>query len=169
MNKKEKIIDLAMRNAESEIEDFQTQKQRKLNELDVIVPLRFSQIQQENKIPHDVSNSLVFYNEGLAQLKRRIKELYQEKSDIKKQHRELKKQHVSFNKSKKEKELRVAELTAKARDVQMLKFGQIVDLEKLEKLGVNKAADELKEKLLREDHQRIRQLAEIDVIINYNN
>ncbi|KAJ3351821.1 Cilia- and flagella-associated protein 44, partial [Kappamyces sp. JEL0680] len=162
--KKEKIIDAAMKNAESEIEDFQTQKQRKLNELDVIVPLRFSQIQHlvDNKVPADLGTSLVFYNEGLAQLKRRIRELHQEKSDIKKQHRELKKQHVMFNKSKKEKEQRVAELAAKARDVQMLKFGQIVDLEKLEKLGVNKAADDLKEKLQREDQQRQREVAEYE-------
>ena len=154
-----------MKNAESEIEDFQTQKQRKLNELDVVVPLRFSQLQYlvNDQVPYDLSSSLVFYNDGLSQLKRRIKELHQEKNDIKKQHRELKKLHVSFNKSKKEKEQRVSELTAKNRDVQMLKFGQIVDLEKLEKLGANRVADEVKEKLQKEDIQRIREIAEMDV------
>ena len=163
--KKEKIIDLAMKNAESEIEDFQTQKQRKLNELDVVVPLRFHQIQYLNneKIPRDLTSSLVFHNDGLSQLKRRIKELHQEKNDIKKQHRELKKLHVSFNKSKKEKEQRVSELTAKARDVQMLKFGQIVDLEKLEKLGATRVSDEVKEKLQKEDLQRIKEIADMEV------
>lgn len=158
-----------MKKAESEIEDFQTLKQRKLNELDVIVPLRLSQIQHPILDgPVDLTTHLVFYNEGLAQLKRRIKELHQEKNDIKKQHKELRKQHVSFSKSKKEKEERVAELSEKANDVQMLKFGQIVDLEKLEKLGVNKAADELKEKLSRDDRQRLREVADMDVSFESN-
>ena len=154
-----------MKNAESEIEDFQTQKQRKLNELDVIVPLRFTQLQYlvDERVPQDLSASLVFFNEGLSQLKRRIKELHQEKTDIKKQHRELKKLHVSFNKSKKEKEQRVAELSEKTRDVQMLKFGQIVDLEKLEKLGATKIADDIKEKLQKEELQRIKEVSGIEV------
>ena len=154
-----------MKNAESEIEDFQTQKQRKLNELDVIVPLRFTQLQylDNNKVPTNLSTSLLFFNEGLLQLKRRIKELYQEKNDIKKQHRELKKLHISFNKNKKEKEQRVTELSAKTRDVQMLKFGQIVDLEKLEKLGATKVGDEIKEKLQKEDLQRNKEMSDIEV------
>ncbi|KAI8897709.1 WD40-repeat-containing domain protein, partial [Globomyces pollinis-pini] len=162
--KKEKIIGVALKNAEAEIQEFQTLKQRKLNELDVLVPLQFSQVQhlENDQIPKDLNSSLVFFNEGLVQLKRRIKEIQQEKSDIKKQHRELKKQHVSFNKSKKEKQQKVADLTARARDVQMLKFGQIIDLEKLEKLGSNKTADELKEKIEKEDLRRIKEVAEMN-------
>jgi hypothetical protein len=165
--KKEKIIDSALKNAKIEIQEFQTLKQRKLNELDVIVPLKISQIQylEDGHIPTDLSSALVFYNEGLASLNRRILELKDEKINIKKQHRELKKQHVGYIKSKKEKQLNVVELTTKNREVQMLKFGKLVDLEKLEKLGVNKAADELKEKIHKDDWKRIRELAELDVII----
>jgi hypothetical protein len=162
--KKEKVIDSGLKSTETEIQEFQSLKQRKLNELDVVVPLRLNQIQylEENKIPTDMTHALVFYNEGLAQLKRRIKELQQEKLDIKKQHRELKKQHVMYNKSKKEKQARVAELQEKARDVQMLKFGQIVDLEKLERLGSNKAAEELKDKLQKEELKRAREIASLE-------
>ena len=98
-----------MKTTEVEIQDFQTQKQKKLNELDVIVPLRLHQVQflNENHIATDLKDALVFYNQGLLQLKRRLRELQQEKLDIKKQHRELKKQHVMYNKSKKEKQARV--------------------------------------------------------------
>jgi hypothetical protein len=162
--KKEKIIDVGLKSTRVEIQEFQTQKQRKLNELDVVVPLRSNQIQylEDNQLPTDLSNTLVFYNEGLRNLKSRIQELKQEKFDIKKQHRELKKQHVGFIKSKKEKQANVVELTAKNREVQMLKFGQIVDLEKLERLGVNKAADELKEKIQKEDHKRLKEVAEYE-------
>ena len=40
------------------------------------------------------------------------------------------------------------ELGARARDVQMLKFGQLIDLERLEATGVNKPAEELREKII---------------------
>nr|KAJ3422153.1 Cilia- and flagella-associated protein 44 [Polyrhizophydium stewartii] len=162
--KKEKIIGVSLKNAETEIQDFQTQKQRKLNELDVVVPLRFHQIQllERNSIPSDLSSALVFINEGLFKLRSRIRELQQEKADIKKQHKELRKQHVSFIKSKKEKQQKLQELSDRARDVQMLKFGQTIDLEKLERLGVNKTADELREKLQREDNKRLKEATEFD-------
>jgi hypothetical protein len=45
----------------------------------------------------------------------------------------------------------------------MLKFGRTVDLEKLEKLGVNRNAEELKEKLLKDDVVRMKELSTWDV------
>ncbi|KAJ3128012.1 Cilia- and flagella-associated protein 44 [Nowakowskiella sp. JEL0407] len=158
--KKEKIIDVSLKNAESEIQDFQTQKQQKLNELDVTVPLRLHQIQhlEKNGLPSNLSSVLIFSNEGLVKLKGRIKEVQQEKIDIRKQHKELRKMHVNLIKSKKDKQIKLQELEAKAEDVQRLKFGQIVDLEKLERMGVNKNADELREKLQKEDEKRAREL-----------
>ncbi|KAJ3210900.1 Cilia- and flagella-associated protein 44 [Dinochytrium kinnereticum] len=158
--KKEKIIDMALRNTEAEIQDFQTQKQQKLNELDVVVPLRLHQVQflEKNAIPQDLSQGLVFVNDGLMKLKNRIKELQQEKADIRKQHKELRKMHVSLIKSRKEKQQKLSELEMRATDVQMLKFGKIIDLEKLERMGVNKNADELREKLQKEDNKRSKEV-----------
>jgi hypothetical protein len=84
--KKERIIDAGLKNTKIEIQEFQTQKQRKLNELDVVVttsitqiPLRFSQIQhiENNNFPADISPCIVFTTEGLEQLKARIKELHE--------------------------------------------------------------------------------------------
>ncbi|KAJ3110144.1 Cilia- and flagella-associated protein 44 [Phlyctochytrium bullatum] len=162
--KKEKIIDMALKNTEAEIQDFQTQKQQKLNELDVVVPLRLSQVQylEKNAIPNNLSQALVFVNDGLIKLKSRIKELQQEKADIRKQHKELRKMHVALVKSRKEKQLKLAELDMRATDVQMLKFGKIIDLEKLERMGVNKNADELREKLQKEDNKRSKEVEHIE-------
>ncbi|KAJ3102122.1 Cilia- and flagella-associated protein 44 [Phlyctochytrium planicorne] len=166
--KKEKIIDMALRNTEAEIQDFQTQKQQKLNELDVVVPLRLHQVQllEKNAIPQDLSQALVFVNDGLIKLKSRIKELQQEKSDIRKQHKELRKMHVSLIKSRKEKQLKLSELEMRATDVQMLKFGKIIDLEKLERMGVNKNADELREKLQKEDNKRSKEVEHFEGHLN---
>ncbi|KAJ3045333.1 Cilia- and flagella-associated protein 44 [Rhizophlyctis rosea] len=166
--KKEKIIDLALKNTESEIQNFQTQKQQKLNELDVVVPLRLHQIQylERNALPANLAPALVFVNDGLVKLRNRIKELQQEKADIRKQHKELKKMHVNLIKSRKEKQFKLQELSSRATDVQMLKFGQIIDLEKLERMGVNRIADELRDKLAKEDVKRMRELGGWDEKIN---
>lgn len=77
--KKEKIIDQALRATETEIQEFQTQKQQKLNELDVIVTLHLHQIQftERGALPADLGPALVFVNEGLLKLRNRIKELQQ--------------------------------------------------------------------------------------------
>jgi hypothetical protein len=58
------------------------------------------------------------------------------------------------------------ELEQKAHDVQMLKFGQVIDLEKLERMGVNKNADELREKLYREDKKRTLELEAVEAQIS---
>ncbi|KAJ3162408.1 Cilia- and flagella-associated protein 44 [Geranomyces michiganensis] len=161
--KKEKISDQALRTTENEIQEFQTQKQRKLNELDVVVPLRLHQLQylEKGALPSDLSGALVFMNQGLVRLRRRIKELQQEKADIRRQHKELRRMHVSLIKSRKEKQAKLQELEARAVDVQMLKFGQIIDLEKLERMGVNKNADELREKLAKEDVKRLKEVEDL--------
>ncbi|KAI9014667.1 hypothetical protein BC832DRAFT_164254 [Gaertneriomyces semiglobifer] len=166
--KKERVIDQSLKNTENEIQEFQTQKQRKLNELDVVVPLRLHQIQYLEKglLPADLSQALVFVGEGLTKLKNRIRELQQEKADIRKQHKELKRMHVSLIKNRREKQSKLQELEARATDVQMLKFGQIIDLEKLERMGVNKNADELREKLAKEDSKRLKELEQLDSKIN---
>ncbi|KAI8801416.1 hypothetical protein BJ742DRAFT_32185 [Cladochytrium replicatum] len=48
----------------------------------------------------------------------------------------------------------------------MLKFGQTIDLEKLERMGVNKNADELREKLQKEDNKRLAELHSVEGEIN---
>ncbi|KAJ3086753.1 Cilia- and flagella-associated protein 44 [Quaeritorhiza haematococci] len=160
--KKEKIIFAALKNTEAEIEDFQTQKQQKLNELDVVVSLRLHQLQylEKNALPSNLSQALVFVGQTLVKLRNRIKELQQEKADIRKSHKELKKMHVSLNKNKKEKQQKLQELDERAYDVQMLKFGQVIDLERLERMGVNRNADELRERLQKEEYRHIKELEE---------
>jgi len=48
----------------------------------------------------------------------------------------------------------------------MLKFGQIIDLEKLERMGVNKNAEELKEKLNKNENKYANELNEWHVSIS---
>ncbi len=45
----------------------------------------------------------------------------------------------------------------------MLKFGRLVDLEKLEKIGINKNAEDFREKIEKEDAKRLAETFKIEV------
>ena len=163
--KKDRILQGLLKTAEADIQEFQTEKQQKLNELDVVVTLRLHQIEylsSRNTLPGNLSPALVFTNEGLSALKQRIKLLQQEKAGQRKQHKELRLHHVRLAKDKHTKDLKIVELESRARDIQLLKFGQEVDVQKLENLSVNKTAEELIVKLTAQEQARAKELREWD-------
>ena len=65
---------------------FQKEKQKKLNDLDIVVTLNFNQLQLTEKgyLPSDLSEALVFDSRNLERLQSRIKELQTEKLTEKK-------------------------------------------------------------------------------------
>lgn len=144
--KKEKLIDKALKETEIDIQSFQTEKQGKLNELHVVVTLQMSQVKhmQEGQLPADLTSDLVFPSTELEKLKARIRELAEEKAALRKRQKSLRTEHVTLHKEQLAKSEKLRELDARARDVQLLKFGQVIDLERIESVGVNKAAEELK-------------------------
>ena len=52
------------------------------------------------------------------------------------------------------------------KDMQMLKFGRLVDLDKLETVSVNRTVEELKEKLRQEEFMSAREIAKWDKTID---
>jgi hypothetical protein len=148
--KKEKLIDKALKDTEADIQAFQTEKQGKLNELHVLVTLQMSQVKhlsEQKQLPTDLQKDLVFPSTTLAQLRNRIKELGEEKAALRKRQKSLRAEHVSLHREHASKAEKLDELDARARDVQLLKFGQVIDLERIESVGVNKAAEELRERI----------------------
>jgi len=57
----------------------------------------------------------------------------------------------------------VSELEEKAREMMMLKFGRVVDLEQLENLTVNKLAEELQRKIRQHEQVANKELAQLKV------
>ena len=53
----------------------------------------------------------------------------------------------------------------KVQQIQMLKFGRLVDLEKLETVSVNRVAEELKEKLREQEARTAKEIVDWDVRI----
>jgi len=147
--KKEKVIDKALSDTEKDIQAFQTEKQRKLNELHVLVVLQTHQVEHvvEDKLPQDMTESLIAANGDLRQLKSRTREIQDEKKELRRKQKALRLEHVALQKEQAAKAERVREFEARAYDVQMLKFGQVIDLEALDSAGVNKSAEELKARI----------------------
>merc|ERR1712048_1267581 len=164
LTKKVKIIDNGLKSAKSDLEAFQREKQQKLNELDVVVTLKLDQIQYvvNSTIPQDVSQTLVFEKTALERQQQRIKELEKEKGEQKKLFRERRQQHVQLHRDKKTMAAKIKELADKVEQIQLLKFGRLVDLEKLETVLVNRAAEELKEKLRLQEKESAKEISEWD-------
>ena len=164
--KKEKGIDRLLKETETEIQKFQNTKQRALNELKVVVTLQMRQVQHltpDGKLPKDTSESVVFAAADLQKLRGRIKALKEEKAELRRKQKALHAEHKTLQRAQSGKAEKLDELEARAVDVQMLKFGQLINLEAIESVGVHKGTDELREKvrlLERKQDAQMKQWAE---------
>lgn len=84
--KKAKVVENSLKQAQHELENFQREKQKKINNLDIVVTLRLNQIEflKDGRLPADLSASLAFDSRDLDRLHNRIKELQVEKTAEKK-------------------------------------------------------------------------------------
>ncbi|XP_055500679.1 cilia- and flagella-associated protein 44-like [Leucoraja erinacea] len=147
--KKVKVIEGTVKSAKNDLEVLQRQKQQKLNELFVVVPLKLHQIEYivNGDMPSDLVSGLVFTNLALTSLQRRIKELHVEKTDQRELYKQARQKHVQLLQDKAEMEAEIAELEKKCFEEMIRKFGRVVDLEALQTLTVNMTLEELKEKI----------------------
>ena len=154
LTRREKQTNTKLQQVEKEIQEFQTEKQQKLNQLETSIVLKLSQVQALNakkKLPHDQTNLVVFTNSGMRDLFSRIGQLQTDKKVLNREHNEHKRTHCQLYKEKKVAEAHVKEWEQKVFEVQLLKFGQKVDLESLEDVSVDRKTEELKEKLREEE------------------
>jgi len=89
--KKEKGLIAALEAAEAEVEALQLEKQARLNELYVSVPLRMEQVfnHVHGDLPADLSDSLIFAKANIEALQQRIGALTQEKSQRRREFKEI--------------------------------------------------------------------------------
>ena len=154
LSKGERATNQKLLQVEKEIQTFQTEKQQKLNQLETSVILKLSQVQalnEESKLPSDQIDLIIFTNSGMRDLCNRIIQLQTDKKVLNKEHNEYKRTHLQLLREKRGTESRVKEWEQKVYEVQLLKFGQRVDLESLEDVSVDRQTEELKEKLRQEE------------------
>ncbi|XP_069745603.1 cilia- and flagella-associated protein 44-like isoform X2 [Narcine bancroftii] len=175
--KKVKVIDGAVKSAKHDLEVLQREKQQKLNELYVVVPLKLHQIEYivNGDLPNDLVSGLVFTNMALTSLQRRIKELNVERTEQRELYKQAQQKHVQLLQDKAEMTAEIAELEEKCHQEMVRKFGRVVDLEALQTLSINMTLEELKEKIKINNtnfHRRTRQredkIAELEAeLIHY--
>ncbi|KAK6486478.1 cilia- and flagella-associated protein 44-like [Huso huso] len=144
--KKVKIVQSSLKTAEGDLELFQREKQQKLNELNVVVPLRLHQIEfvSNGTVPGDLSSALVFTNQALVSLQQRIQELQLEKSEQRHLYKLARQQHVQLIRDRRDMEAKIQMLEGKCKQLMLAKFGKVVDLEALKTITMNKNLEELK-------------------------
>ncbi|KAJ4937453.1 hypothetical protein JOQ06_002088, partial [Pogonophryne albipinna] len=150
--KKEKSVKSSQKAAEDDLELVNREKQQKINELDVVVPLRLHQIMfvVKGSVPSDQSPALVLDMTELTRLQDRIKQLQEENSQQKDLHIDARKQY-GLTHDRKDMKVKIKVLEKQCHELMMKKFGREVDLEALQTLSGNRRLEELKqEKLLRE-------------------
>ncbi|KAG5450601.1 Cilia- and flagella-associated protein 44 [Clonorchis sinensis] len=148
--KKQRIVEAAQKQAQAELEAFQLEKQRRLNELDTIVILRMDQIEyhQNSSVPSDLSSGLVFERMNMCLLRQRIRELQEEQKQHCRQQQDAKDKHVMLQKHKKLFQKELEKITAVCDKEMYEKFGRIEDIERMEGVLVNAKLEEMTTKML---------------------
>lgn len=160
LNKKAKVIQTSLDNAENDLEAFQLEKHRKLNDFVVVVSIFLHQIQHilNPKLPSDVSKVLIFREQQIENLQHRIKELQLEKGHQKKNKKEEHLKYMQLLKDQSQFEQTISELEDTCDKMMIAKFGCLIDLEILETITAHRASSELRDKTyLLEDKLRIAQ------------
>ncbi|KAF6778001.1 hypothetical protein AHF37_02391, partial [Paragonimus kellicotti] len=149
-SKKQRIVEAAQKQAHSELEAFQLEKQRKLNELDTVVILRLNQIEYHlnGSVPADLSAGLIFERCNLDILHQRIRELQDEKKQQRREQKEAKDRHVMLQKHKRLFQKELEKMTTVCDNEMIDKFGKIDNIERMESVVVNPKLEELTTKML---------------------
>ncbi|KAK2888569.1 cilia- and flagella-associated protein 44 [Channa argus] len=151
--KKEKTVKSNRQVVEDDLELVNKEKQQKMNELDVVVPLRLHQIEfvTGGSVPSDLSLALVLDRLELNRLRERIKQLQVEKIQQRELYFQARQQHIRLIHDRKEMNAKIQMLEKQCEELMMMKYGRLVDLDALQTLSGNRTLEELKqEKLLRE-------------------
>lgn len=74
LKQKLKRVEQSLTATENDIRDFQKEKQARLNEIEVMVMLHAHQIEylEDDRLPADMSQAVIFSNKELARLRGRI-------------------------------------------------------------------------------------------------
>uniref|UniRef100_A0A671DQ09 Cilia- and flagella-associated protein 44 n=1 Tax=Rhinolophus ferrumequinum TaxID=59479 RepID=A0A671DQ09_RHIFE len=153
LSKKVRHVATNLNAAEEALEAYQREKQQRLNELLVVIPLKLHQIEHVvfGEIPSDLSGTLVFSNHSLRQLQERIVQLQEENSKQQKLNKEFRERRKQLIREKREMSKSINKMEETVHQLMISKFGRVIDLEALQTLSVNTTLEELRIKKLRKE------------------
>ncbi|NWZ32929.1 CFA44 protein, partial [Asarcornis scutulata] len=157
-----KAVEASLNTAERELDTFQWEKQQKLNELYAVVPLKLHQVEYfvNGEIPSDLSQALVFTNQSLEYLQKRIVDLRNEKIMQREMYKKAQQQYKQLIQDKKEMEINIRQLEEECNRIMMLKFGRMVDFEAVQARSVNICLEELEVEIMQKEYEHSQELKE---------
>jgi len=168
LHKKNEINEKMVQEAKQDLIKYQREKQRKLNDLDVIATLNYDQLKflKKERVPSDMSQALVFTVDGLKKLQSRIKELHQEKRSVKDGRRQMHEYHKQLLRYLRLMHERISEDDQKCQSELFKKFGKVVDFEEVEVVGYDRDLEERRERFRAHKEAHLHQMAELRQKIN---
>uniref|UniRef100_A0A8C6J259 Cilia- and flagella-associated protein 44 n=1 Tax=Melopsittacus undulatus TaxID=13146 RepID=A0A8C6J259_MELUD len=167
--KKAKELETSLDTADRELDTFQREKQQRMNDLYVTVPLKLHQVEYliNGEMPHDFSQALVFTNQSLEYLQRRIVDLHKEKLMQRQIYKEAQEQHEQLIQDKKEMEITIRQLEEKCNYLMMKKFGRLVDFEAVQSYSANIRVEELEVQIMEKEYEHSQELKEWEKRISH--
>jgi len=155
-SQRERQVDRDLTSINNEIVVFQREKQGKLNIIDTWVVLKSSQLLAGKQplpttpvapdapeviddgkpiglLPSTIDHCVLFTRAALRRLRSRIGELDHENSDLVLAQKELQKEEKLLAMEKKRLETEIAGVRAQCEEIQILKFGKVIDVEALDR------------------------------------
>ncbi|XP_038610696.1 cilia- and flagella-associated protein 44 isoform X2 [Tachyglossus aculeatus] len=162
--KKVKVVGSSLAMAEEDLEAYHREKQQRLNELPVVIPLKLHQVEcvVNGEVPSDLSDALVFSNLSLERLQERITQLHQENLEQRNRNQQSRARRKQLVREKREMAKKIAKMEEMVRKLMVNKFGREVDLEALQTLSVNTTLEELKIKKMEKELENAKELREWD-------
>ncbi|OQS01330.1 phytophthora infestans avirulence-associated protein 3.4F-A [Achlya hypogyna] len=159
---KQRQIDKELAATEADIQAFQTEKQMRFNELDVVVALSKQQLRclqpalapegvnpelVQLVLPETIENGLIFTKSAIQRLLARIRSLQDENKALRQVFKDLHKQQSQLSRDKARQRDVIAAVRDKCEQLQLLKFGQLIDIELLDKACDTGNLNDLKSKV----------------------
>jgi hypothetical protein len=165
LSKKEEFHVASLKDIDNEIRAHRLVKLKKINQLPAWIPLRAHQINfhRDGKLMMDFKDAIVIEERPLLTLAQRIEGIQTERDHTRQVFRDLKKRFSVLLKEKEEREEQLSTLEQKLCEVQVLKFGKTVNLDKLEMIGTHRGSEEIREQLGRFEKTSEKQLKELNV------
>eukprot|EP00750_Incisomonas_marina_P000726 INCI1049.1.p1 GENE.INCI1049.1~~INCI1049.1.p1 ORF type:complete len:1846 (+),score=390.53 INCI1049.1:84-5621(+) len=164
----------ALKDISGTIKDIQTsqaEKQREMNAFSMNVALKTSQMCciyggvtddfDEPMLPETISNCLVFNRSVYQRMKERFEELLLEKKQQTAAFKELQKRQRKLESMRKKKKVQVEALDAKCTELQIMKFGAVIDLDDLENSTANSTVQKLQSRIQKQEASHAAQLSKL--------
>ncbi|XP_049835089.1 cilia- and flagella-associated protein 44-like [Schistocerca gregaria] len=157
--KKLKADEAMLKEVQIELEKFQREKQRRLNEVEATVILRLNQLQYFNDLRapfQKLDDKLLFLNLTLKKLYNRVGELRMETLEQKERHRKDKEHHKRMSSDCRQMALDAESLKIEIGEAMLQKFGRKLNLKHLAEAILKKHISEMRSSVnkLRQEYDR---------------